>query len=255
MFSILKLMVFAVMRWLNPKEDRSLELANSYLQVYITEVSIQKRSVKPFDPQNGCPLTGTPYSKFYGVVKYAIYNSGVDDFVPSITSGYIGEADCHKPAIFKFLTLEGLIPGGAPLTKFATCVVDDELAGADACTAAASGMKIRAGKSFGGTKVVSVKFAISDTDFSTLLSTNPTTTLDLKLSVNPLISNGAAAEVSVSRGSELSIHNWLDPAVFPDPVVLFGGPKIVINNLQPSKVCGSQLYINLAEVQLFYNNV
>ena len=85
MLSILKLMIFAVMRWLYPKEgkndkekhivrlnflkeklfssynnfilDRSLELANSNLQVYITEVSIQKRSVmKPFDPQNGCAV-------------------------------------------------------------------------------------------------------------------------------------------------------------------------------------------------------
>jgi hypothetical protein len=43
--------------------------------------------------------------------------------------------------------------------------------------------------------------------------------------------------------------------VFPDPVVLYGGPKIVINNLQPSKACGVALYINLADVQLFYNNV
>ena len=176
-------------------------MANSNLQVYITEVSIQKSNVKPFDPQNGCPLTpaGTPYSKFYAVVKYAIYNSGVDDFIPAATtaSDYIGEADCHKPAIFKFLSLEGLIPGGGLLSKYATCVVDDELAGADACTAAASGMKIRAGKSYGGTKVVAVKFAIADADFSTFLNLNSATTLDLKMSVNPLISNGAVAEVLV----------------------------------------------------------
>ena len=60
---------------------------------------------------------------------------------------------------------------------------------------------------------------------------------------------------SISRGSEVSNFNWLDATVFPAPVVLYSGPKIVINSLQSSKVCGSALYINLAEVQLFYNNV
>lgn len=232
--------------------ERNLELSNSNLQVFITEVSIQKSNIKPFNPQDGCPITGAPYPKFFAVVKYVIYNSGQDDFDPaSSTVGYVGEADCHKPAIFKFLSIEGLIPGGAPLSKFITCVVDDQLAGADACaTATSSGMKIRAGKYFGGTKVVSVKFAIAETDFTTLLGLAATTTLDLKLSVNPLISNGAAGEVSVSRGTELSNYNWLDPAVFPDPVVLYRGPKVVVNNL-----LASEKYLHFREVKLFLNEV
>ena len=226
-------------------------MANSNLQVYITEVSIQKSNVKPFNPQDGCPLTtGAPYSKIYADVKFSIYNSGQDDFDPaSTTVGYIGEADCKKPALFKFLSFEGLIPG-VSYSKYATCVVDDELAGADACTTATSGMKIRAGKFFGGNKVISVKFAITDSDMTTLLGIAAATTLDLKLSVNPLISNGDAGEVFVSRGSELSTYNWLDPTVFPPPVVLYSGPKVVINNL-----ISAEKYLNLAEVQLFFNNV
>jgi len=232
-------------------------LNNSNLQVYITEVSIQKGSVRTADA-DGCPITPPPpdaTQKFYAVVKYAIYNSGSDDFLPATTtSGYIGEAECHKPAIFKFLSLDGLI-SGVKLIKYATCVLDDELAGDNACIASASGMKIRSGKSYGRSSEVSVKFAITDADFANFFTNvNPATILDLKLTVNPLISNGVVGEVHVAKGTELASHNWLDPMVFPDPVVLYAAPKVVINNLQLSKSYGDK-YINLAEVQLFYNNV
>lgn len=65
--------------------------------------------MKPFD-SDGCTLSGASYSKIYAVVKFVIYNAGSDDFDPeSTTSGYIGEVECHKPAIFKFLSLGGLI--------------------------------------------------------------------------------------------------------------------------------------------------
>eukprot|EP01036_Dinobryon_divergens_P035591 gene35591-46156_t len=153
---------------------------------------------------------------YYAVVKYKIHNSG-DDFSPAFA--YKGEADCHKPAIFNFLHLEGLIPS-VKLSRHATCVVDDELAdGEDACTSSTSkGMTIRSGKSYGNTKAVSAKFTIADSDFATLYNAAATTQLDLKLSVNSLISPAVSGEVSVLKGSELGSADWFNPAVFPDPI-------------------------------------
>jgi len=107
------------------------QLPTSQLEVSISEVSIQKGKVKPFDT-DGCPLTtgGPSVVKYYAVVKYIIKNAGDADFSPPLA--YKGEAACHKPAIYNFLQLEGLIPS-VKLSKFASCVVDDELAGEDAC--------------------------------------------------------------------------------------------------------------------------
>ena len=195
------------------------------LEVYISEVSIQKGAVKPFD-KDGCPSnTGGPsVTNYYAVVKYMIHNSGDADFSPP--SAYKGEAACHKPAIFDFLYLEGLIPS-VKLSKFATCVVDDELAGEDACAASsiADGMTIRYAKSYGRTKAVSAKFKIDGKDFATLFNSAATTQLDLKLSVNSLISPAAvSAQVSVLKGSSLGSADWLNPAVIPKPVVLYSAP-------------------------------
>eukprot|EP01036_Dinobryon_divergens_P039705 gene39705-52385_t len=178
------------------------QLPTSLLEVYISEVSIQKGKVKPFD-KDGCSLTtgGPSVVKYYAVVKYLIKNSGDADFSPPLA--YKGEAACHKPAIFNFLHLEGLIPS-VKLSKFALCVVDDELAGEDACASStANGMTIRKAKSFGSTKAVSVKFTIEEDDFTTLLNAAATTQLDLKLSVNSLISPSAVSgEVSVLKGTK-----------------------------------------------------
>ena len=195
------------------------------LEVYISEVSIQKGAVKPFD-KDGCPSnTGGPsVTNYYAVVKYMIHNSGDADFSPP--SAYKGEAACHKPAIFDFLYLEGLIPS-VKLSKFATCVVDDELAGEDACAASsiADGMTIRYAKSYGRTKAVSAKFKIDGKDFATLFNAAATTQLDLKLSVNSLISPAAVSgQVSVLKGSSLGSADWLNPAVIPKPVVLYSAP-------------------------------
>eukprot|EP01035_Chromulina_nebulosa_P069428 gene69428-biopygen32312 len=111
-------------------------------------------------------------------------------------------------------------------------------------------MTIRSGKSYGNTKAVSAKFTIADSDFATLYNAAATTQLDLKLSVNSLISPAVSGEVSVLKGSELGSADWFNPAVFPDPIVLYSAPTtIVINNL----VAGN--FLNLAEVQLFGNGV
>ena len=207
----------------NEKGLRGLQqLPASLLEVYISEVSIQKGTVQPFD-KDGCPpsTTGGPsLIKYYAVVKYIIHNSG-DDFSPA--SAYKGEADCHKPAIFNFLYLEGLIPS-VKLSKYATCVVDDELVdGAEGTCASSSssGMTIRTAKSYGSIKAVSVKFTIEDGDFATLFNAAASTQLALKLSVNSLISPSVPGEVYVPKGSELGSGDWLNPAVFPAPVVLF----------------------------------
>ena len=132
-------------------------LPSSLLEVHITEVSVRKGVVKPYILEDGCPSsTGASVTKYFAVVKYNILNSGDDNFEPP--SGYVGQADCQKPAIFKFLSLEGLIPS-KQLSKYATCVVDDELAGQDACIYAQSpGMIIRKGKSYGLATEVYVKF-------------------------------------------------------------------------------------------------
>eukprot|EP01035_Chromulina_nebulosa_P028357 gene28357-biopygen18140 len=64
-------------------------------------------------------------------------------------------------------------------------------------------MTIRSGKSYGTSKSVSAKFTIADSDFATLYNAAATTQLDLKLSVNSLISPVVSGEVSVLKGSEL----------------------------------------------------
>ena len=218
--------------------------------VFVTEVSIQKKEYKPYDA-DGCTQSGDKETKIYAVVKYALHNSGSDDFVAAAPNGFVGEASCHKPAIFKFLTLEGLIDG-VTLSKYATCVVDDDLAGQDACSIAsgATGMKIGAGKSYGRKNVVSVSFPIATGDFSNLKNYAADKILNLKLSVNPLISNGVAGEESVAKGSELTAQNWDSEDVLPT-VVLFSAYTVKINALANP----SDLYLNLAEVQLFHNNV
>jgi hypothetical protein len=239
-------------------------LSTSLLEVSISEVSNQQGAVKPFD-KDGCPATtgGPSVTKFYAVVKYIIHNSG-NEFSPS--PAYKGEASCHKPAIFNFLNLEGLIPS-VKLSRHATCVVDDELAGEDACASSISNnMTIRSGKSYGSTKTVSVKFTIADSDFATLNNADATTKLDLKLSVNSLISPGVSHEVSVLKGSELGSVDWFNPTVFPAPVILYSvftqsqsptssptASYVVINNIL--RTDGNLMIINLAEVQLFNNNV
>lgn len=132
--------------------------------------------------------------------------------------------------------------------------MDDELAGQDVCaTAKSTGMKIRAGKSYGRASVKSVKFPLTDSQFSTFYAYDSAKPLDLKLSVNPLISIGVAGEVTVARGSELLAQDWQDPTVFPT-VVLYLAPTIVINNLQVSQTFNDK-YIDLREVQLYRNNV
>ena len=199
-------------------------MPSSLLEVYISEVSIQKGKVKPFD-KDGCSLTtgGPSVVKYYAVVKYIIKNAGDADFSPALA--YKGEAACHKPVISNFLHLEGLIPS-VKLSKFALCVVDDELAGEDACASStANGMTIRKAKSFGSTKAVSVKFTIEESDFTTFLNAAATTQLDLTLSVNSLISPSAvSSEVSVLKGTKFGSADWLSPAVFPAPVVLYSAP-------------------------------
>jgi len=67
-----------------------------------------------------------------------------------------------------------------------------------------------------------VKFTIEESDFATFLNTTATTQFDLKLSVNSLISPSAVSgEVSMLKGTEFGSTDWLSPAVFPVPVVLY----------------------------------
>ena len=264
----------------NEKGLRGLQLStSSLLEVHISEVSIQKGKVKPFD-NDGCPSTtvGPSSINYYAVVKYIIHNSG-DDFSPAFA--YKGEADCHKPAVLNFLYLEGLVPS-VKLSKYATCVVDDEFAaGQDTCASSSSNsMTIRSGKSYGRTTAAFVKFTIEDSDFATLVNAAAATKLDLKLSVNSLISPAVSAEVSVLKGSELGSVDWFSPEVFPAPVMLYSAPTqtqtptltpstmistlpptttsmVVINNLIDQEYYGQYLVytLNLAEVQLFNNGV
>ena len=64
---------------------RLQQLPTSLLEVYISEVSIQKGKVKPFD-KDGCSLTtgGPSVVRYYAVVKYIIKNSGDADFSPPL---------------------------------------------------------------------------------------------------------------------------------------------------------------------------
>eukprot|EP01036_Dinobryon_divergens_P024271 gene24270-32706_t len=232
MASFLLVLLIAWIHWFDSPAEASSEKGlrglqsspTSLLEVHISEFSIQKGAVKPYD-KDGCPSnTGGPsVTKYYAVIKYIIHNSG-DDF--SSASAYKGEASCHKPAIFNFLHLEGLIPS-VKLSRHATCVVDDELAGESACASStANGMTIRSGKSYGSTKTVSVKFTIADSDFATLYNAAATTKLDLKLSVNSLISPAVSGEVSVLLGSKLGSVDWFNPAVFPAPCGLLASSRL-----------------------------
>ena len=200
--------------------------SDALLNVNIKEISIQKGSVKPFLP-NGCedPTGGAAYKQFYAAVKYSITNSG-PDFTPP--PGYHGLAECaQKPAVYKFLQLDGLLTSGdtnIPL-KYVTCVVDDDAAaGSNACSAALSGMSIRNGRSFGVTKNLTVKFLLTQSQFSELLSTLPDRILNVQLSVNPLIAGGTPASASLKLGNALNSENWLSSDVIPSPVVIYPVP-------------------------------
>jgi hypothetical protein len=191
------------------------------LAVKLTEISLRKGSYKPFD-SFGCSSTtsGEAVEQFYAAYKLQIQNTGTADFIPP--AGFVGEADCHKPTIYKFLQDGDESDGG--VTFYLPCVVDDAAiaTGSTACaTAQSGGMKIRQGHSLGVSRVVEVKLAVP-IEFLGIIT--PTEVLFTTLKVNPDISSGTEASVKYIFGNAASQIDWLQPGVFPPPFIIYYSP-------------------------------
>ena len=148
--------------------------------------------------------------------KLQIQNTGNLDFVPP--AGYVGEAECHKPALYKFIsTSTGL--------SYLTCVVDDGLVSAgssNACAIAQSGgMKIRQGQTLGVSQTIQIKTPIP---FQALTSTPPNAHLNLVLQVNPEIEIGTPVFALLTIGNAYNQFDWLKTGNFPSPFILYYSP-------------------------------
>lgn len=156
-------------------------------------------------------------------IKYYLHNSGTSDFKPP--AGFIGTAECdNKPAILGFLDLQGfpaLAADQAGKPKFAACVVDDVISPSSEgdCAAAGSEMKISAGRFYGSTKSVTVKYTLDATALNAMLESDSSATITLK--VNQYLSPGGAGKTAtLSIGSLVSIVTDQSAA----PVLLYNNP-------------------------------
>lgn len=194
------------------KQQRSLAVVSSTIDIAIDDISIELQDVQSYDV-NGCvDPSGTNTEKYSADIFYSLQNVGDADFFAP--SAFVDFAQCGTPAILNFLDLK--IEGDNTFTainlnRYATCVSDDS--NSAACTAGGSttnfaikpspsSMVIKKGASYGISKKVHARFPLTLEQFNALkVSTSPT--LKFTLSVNKYLADGATGVVSVTLGSKL----------------------------------------------------
>ena len=195
-----------------------LNPVKSFLNVKIQSISIGKNGeCNSFDSQGRFISRSDEIISI--TVKYSLSNNGSLDFSPLKSS--VGMDSSGNPAIKEFMILEGF-PGGT-LKTHATCVVDDSFIedGSDACGKA---MVIKKGESYGVTQDISVKFPLSESAIEHMhrgyISNSEYILLNIKLSVNKLISEGSADVVSLVLQKSL----WGSNGVYHSPVFIYTAP-------------------------------
>ena len=162
--------------------------------------------------QSGCTPGQQVNNEVFVDILYSVINNGQDDFIPELT-GFTGQAECNKPAIYDFLHLDGLFEEGLSLSKYATCVIDDNLlassGGGNPCDHVpdTSSMKIGSFSSYGNDYEVHVSYKLTER-FQNILN-SPAKIYQLDLHVNPFISNGNHARAAdVILCDKLPNYSW-----------------------------------------------
>ena len=163
--------------------------------------------------------SGTPIKKLRLIIAYYLGNYGVGtvDFIPP--NGFVGTAQCGKPAVLGFLDLQGFpaLSDTSGVPKYASCVVDDTMAAdtAGACTLATSGMKIGVDTNYGVTKVVTAKYNLDSSALSTYITANTgVPTISITLQVNTYLSpQGTGSAIGVNMPPLSITSSESNPAV------------------------------------------
>ena len=147
------------------------------------------------------------------------------DFKPT---SFVGTAECHKTVIYDFYQLD--FPGG-PYSRHATCLTDDlyyasaQQDGASTCSESLTKLGIMQGGSYGLQRKVTVNFPMTAKQYTELNTTNPGTAVTAKLSVNPHITDGSPAVITLLNVVEnLATIKWKRDSIFHSAINIYTAP-------------------------------